>query len=432
MIFIGRAFRENEQFNYSKETIAKGREKIKEFSTLNFILDNFNKADKQNYNKNHFLMLARDAVSNPFIGGQPDNNAEAKLKRYEILLNFLIPRLSKDSKEKLISRLKDFGENHFKTILELELLLELIVNKSVSDVHYENPKKGNHDFCVGMGNAELNIELTSLGEGTIQKILETAFDMASNEIIEHIQEGTLLKLDINTDLILNQDGKNEPANIKTVLVQDFLKIKPIVNVIRNDHCILEKNLGDQEKSLYDFKDLFKYYNQFGQRLSKLLETPEGIEFLKKTKNKDIRGIPLSSFIIRDAKTKLVEIHSHSFWPSKAESLRKESILRQFRNRITEKINDGQLKGKINSFIAINFFDVIFHDYSSNTDIFGQENFDELRSVVEEIFNQKEENEIFGVLLYEGTLKKSKFVRNPRIDIPQEILSKINLLMEDKT
>ena len=76
--------------------------------------------------------------------------------------------------------------------------------------------------------------------------------------------------------------------------------------------------------------------------------------------------------------------------------------------------------------------MIFHDYSSNTDIFGQENFDELRSVVEEIFNQKEENEIFGVLLYEGTLKKSKFVRNPRIDIPQEILSKINLLMEDKT
>ncbi|MBI2558213.1 hypothetical protein HYW20_02735 [Candidatus Woesearchaeota archaeon] len=429
MIFIGRAFRENEQFDYPKETITKGREKIKEFPTLSSILENFNKADRQNYNKNHFLMLARDAVSNPFIGGQPDKEAEAKLKRYDILLNFLIPRLSKDTKEKIISRLKDFGENHFKTILELELLLELIVNKSVSDIHYEDPKKGNHDFCIVMGDTEINIELTSLGEGTIQRILENAFDMASNEIIEYISESTLLKLDVDTDLILNLKGKNDSDSIKDVLVGGFVKIKPLVNVVRNNHCILESNFGDQEKYLYDFKDLFKYYNEFGERLVKLLETPEGIEFLKSTKVKDISEIPYSSFIIGDARTKLVEIHSHSFWPSKSENLRKESILRQFKNRIIEKIKGGQLKGKVNSIIAVNFSDVIFHDYSSNTDIFGQENFDELKSIVEDVFIQEKDNEIFGVLLYEGTLKKSRFVRNPRINIPEEALSKINLLME---
>src|SRR3989344_1023896 len=230
MIFIGRAFRENEQFNYPKETIDKGREKIKEFFTLNTILNNFNKADKNNYNKNHFLILGRDAVSNPFIGGQPDKDAEAKLKRYDTLLNFLLPRLSKDSKEKLISRLKDFGENHFKTILELEFFLELRVNKSIFDIHYEDSKRGNHDFCIKIDDTELNIELTSLGEGIIQKILETGFNIASNEIIEHIPERTLLKLDVDTDLILNQDDKNDPELIKNVLIQDFIKIKSIVNI----------------------------------------------------------------------------------------------------------------------------------------------------------------------------------------------------------
>lgn len=430
MISHGIAVRESEQFNYSKETIDKAKEKIKEFPTLNSILNNFSKANKENYKKNHFLILARDALSNPFIGNQPDMDAEAELKRYESLLNFLIPRLNKDSKKKLISRLKDFGENHSKTVLELELLSELITKESVFNVHYENPEKGNHDFCVEMGDTELNIELTSLGEGSIEKILKTAFSMAANEIIEQIPEDTVLRLEVDTSSILNQEGKNEPIKIKNILVQSFLKIWPIINVIRNNYCIIEKNLGDPEEYLYDFKDSYKYYNEFGDRLSKLLETPEGLEFLKKTKNKDISRIPISNFFIGDAKTKLVEIFPYSFWPSKAGSLRKDSILRQFRNRITEKIQDGQLKGKVNPIIAMNFYDWIFHDYSSNTDIFGQENLNELKDIIEEIFNQEEENEILGILLYEKTLKKSKFIKNPRISISKETILKINSLMQN--
>jgi len=427
MIFIGRAFRENEQFNYPKETIDKGREKIKEFFTLNTILNNFNKADKNNYNKNHFLILGRDAVSNPFIGGQPDKDAEAKLKRYDTLLNFLLPRLSKDSKEKLISRLKDFGENHFKTILELEFFLELRVNKSIFDIHYEDSKRGNHDFCIKIDDTELNIELTSLGEGIIQKILETGFNIASNEIIEHIPERTLLKLDVDTDLILNQDDKNDPALIKNVLIQDFIKIKSIVNIMKNNHCIIEKNLGDPEKYLYDFKDLFKYYNEFGQSLLKLLETPEGLEFLKKTKYKNIRNISISSFIVGDAKTKLVEIHSVSMMPSKAESLRKISLLRQLKNRVDDKIKKKQLKNKTNSIIAINFEDFLFNDYASEQDYFGQEELNELKRIIEEIFKNNKEKQLLGILLYQRTLSKSVFIKNPLVSLDPIIESKIRLL-----
>lgn len=425
MIIIGRAIEETESFNYSKDCIDNARNKIKQYPTLDKILDNFKDANNENYNKNYFLLLAKSAVSNPFINGNPDTRAEAKLEQYENLINSL--RIDRELRSKLFSRMKGFGENHFKIVLELELLLELQNNKLVKNIEYENPDIGTHDFQIILDNTEFNLELTALGEGAIQEILQEAFDLATNEIIHRIPKNTLLRLTVDTSSVLDVNGNNDSNVIHNIVKEKFIEIEPLITIIRNDFCIIERNLGGGENSLYELKDFYKHYGKFGERLLKLLETEDGISFLKSTKMKEIKETPFSSFIIGDAKTKLVEIHSESHWTSKAESLRKQSLLRQFRNGIIEKIKKGQLKGKSNPIIVFNFNDVIFHEYTSDNDIFGQELFDELKGILESIFKQEQEKEILGILLYEETLKKSKFVKNPNIDISDNMLSKIELL-----
>ncbi len=87
MIIIGRAIEETESFNYSRDCIDNARKKIKQYPTLDKILDNFKDANNKNYNKNYFLLLAKSAISNPFINGNPDIRAEAKLERI-YLANF--------------------------------------------------------------------------------------------------------------------------------------------------------------------------------------------------------------------------------------------------------------------------------------------------------------------------------------------------------
>ena len=132
-------------------------------------------------------------------------------------------------------------------------------------------------------------------------------------------------------------------------------------------------------------------------------------------------------MIFPAKFGSVGINSQSIWPSTAESLRKDSLIRQLKTRIKEKINSRQLEGKTNPIIAVRFEDFIFMHYSSENDIWWEENFNELKSIVESVFREANNSEILGVLLYENTIKKSRFVKNPNIEVEEGILNKINLL-----
>ena len=424
---MGQAFEENRKFIYSKDFIKKAKDKIKEFSTLNSIL-NFENANKDNYNKNYFLRIGRNAVSNPFRDNRPDSESERKLKIYDLLLKEIIPKLDGKSKAKLISRLNSYGENHFKTILELEFYIELIKNEKIKDIEYENPQKGNHDFSFKVDYTEFNLELTSLGKGIIQEILEEAYTKAANEILKNLKEETLVKLDVNSDMLLKEQGENNSNEIRDIILANYKKIENVVYCIRNNYCILEKNLGSNDEPLYELKDLYEHYSKFGERLAELLKTPEGVDYLKRTKIKDIHENPFSSFIVGDSKSRIVEIHSKSQWPSKAETLRKKSILKQLTNRVREKIKGEQLKGKSNPLIAINFQDFVMHDYTLDEDLFGRQNFEELKSIVTKVFAATKNEEILGVIFFENSLDKSKFVENPNIKIDKERLKKIYILL----
>ena len=423
-VFIGSTYQGDSP--YFEDKLTKARNKLKEFPTISRIVDNFNLANRENHTENALLNLLSAAVSDAFLGNRQNEKCNETLKKIESTLKELLNTLLRDKRNNLIARLKSFGYNHYETINEIEFLIELKQNPDVSNIHYENEKLGNHDFNIHIGDKEFNIEQTCLGRGEIQQMIETAFSLASKEIIERIPKKILLKIDVETDKIL-KDKNNNVEEIKNVLIKDYDNIERILLIDLNGNCRVENNIGDPNKFLYDVRDLYKYYDEFGQRLKKLLNSDEGVSYLKNKKVGEITKSSITHFIVGPGKFGSVSIHSQCLWPSRAESLRKESLVNQLKRRIKEKINRGQLIGKNNPIIAVRFEDFIFMNYSSENDLWWEENFNELKNIVEVIFRESNNTEILGVLLYENTIKKSRFIKNPDIPIGKDILEKINLL-----
>ena len=411
---------------YFEDKLNKARSKLKEFPTIASIIDNFNLANRENHTENLFINLLSASVSDAFLDGKPNERYNDILRAIEEVLKELLLKLPRDKKKNLVVRLKSFGDKHRETINEIEFLVELKQNANVSDIEYENESLGNHDFNIKIDYEEFNIEQTCLGKSKIQQIVEEAFSLASKEIIERIPKKILLKIDVDTNKVL-KEGENSVEEVKSIVIKDYNNLENLILIDLNGSCRVNNNIGDHNKSLYDIRDLYDYYDEFGQRLKRLLDDEDGLNYLKNKKVGEIVDCSITHFMIFPAKFGNVGINSQSIWPSKAESLRKESLINQLKRRIKEKINGSQLEEKTNPFIAVRFEDFIFMHYSSEDDIWWEENFNELKDIVESVFRETNNDEILGVLLYENTIKKSRFVKNPNIEVEENILNKINLL-----
>lgn len=415
----------SQESTYFEEKVERARNKLKEFPTLQEVLENFNLANRENHTENALLNIL-GMFGSEYTSQESKLKYEFVLKEMDNLLKDLLKNLSKEKRNNLIRRLNIFGENNFELMNELEFCVELRTNKKLSDVHYENLNKGNHDFNLKIEGEEFNIEVTSLGKSQIQQIVEEAFNLASKEIFSAIPKKVYLQIEVVTDRILKEEN-NKVVEIKSRIMEDYEKLKDLIWVNKNGLCILGKNLGDPTKSLYEIKDIFEYYQEFGQRLSQLLLNNEGVSFLKKTQIKDITESSIISFIIGNAKFGAVEIHSQCSHPSNSEDLRKKSLINQLKRRIKDKIVLGQLKGKKNPMIAIRFEDFSFMHYSSDSDIWWEENGKELKGIVESVFKETKNKEILGVLLYENSIKQSKFFQNPNRLADENLFKKIEVL-----
>ena len=423
---IGIAWRETEQFPYFKKFVQNAKRKIKEFPSLHRIVGDFSGVNKENYQKNFILLLAAHAVPDPFFKRKPDLQSEKELNELEMLLKEIILTLGKDAKSKVKSRLKGFNENPMQIIHELRLYRELRQNDHVLDLDYENSEIGNHDFYFKLDGKEFNLELTGLGKGEIEKILERAFKEGAEEILEEIPQYTRLKFYIKTDMLLDEKGDNDSERIKKEILKHYSSIKPIIHIKRGIDNI-EEIPDKPNKSLFDARETLKLFPHNYERILKLFKTDEAIKFLKKTKVSDINQNCISSFIISDAITELVEIDQECVGPAtKAEGLRKQSMLRQLKKRIKCKIKEGQLKGKKNPIIAVNFQNVSMHNYSSDQEPFGYKHLKELKDIALDVLIKEKETEILGILFMENSINNSKFLQNLLIDY-SDSLKKIGLL-----
>ncbi len=394
MIYTGHAIEGDKKQGVEKMILA-ARSKIKTYPTLNGIVNNFNDPGYEVCPPNYILSLASDAVSSPWLFGKPDINAEEKISKFEKLFCTILPTLPKEKRKKIEARLRGYDENHWMQIREIEFYLDMQKNNKISGIAYEDPKFGNHDFHINVEDTEFNIEHTSLGANLIQQIVESGLSLAANKIIPLLPEKKMIKLDVKTAMLLKEEGNNNATDICNKIVDDYKNISPIVSEMENTSCSFG-DIGDSAQTLIQLKDIFQYYDS-GPVMTKLLETEAGLTFLTETSQKEIQENSIEVIYAFNRDRRELHIHSVCCWPSKSESLRKESLLRQFKARVCAKITDGQLRGKTNAVIAMQFQDVLFMEYTRKKE-FGEEHLIELTHGVEEAFNTTRENDILAVII----------------------------------
>lgn len=409
-IIIGSASTNEGKQIYLENRRAVARKVLERYPNLQSVFGDFRFINKENQTDNAFF--------NVISSGE----AEHLLDDFEKILNE-VNSLPKQRRNQIISRLCETGENNFKLFEEFSFYSELLKNNKISEIHYENALIGNHDFRVIINSAPIDIEVTSLGKTPFQIKVEEGFNLVCEEIIKDLPNSTRVQLDLILDRIPIKKETTSLEIEKSVL-DNYQVIKKIILIDANGLCRIE-NIGNSEKFLIQDRELFPYYYEFGKRLSKL--EIAGENFLETTKEKDIFNNAFGSFITGPARDNRVEIHTECISPSKAEELRKDSLIEQIKRNIKQKLLAGQLKGKINPILALRFDDFAFMNYWDNSDFFSQQILNELKKIVQEIFKEQNEKEVLGILLYERGLKNSVFIENPNLNLTLDILNKIKLL-----
>ena len=425
MIIKGQAVSEK-GVNYRLNFLKYGQETIKQFRLLYKILKDFPDFSESKYDENYFLILASKAKHDIFQNG-PNMSCLDKLKEYENLLNKLDFENIKSRKRKDIAKkMNSFDKQQNHAICkEIEFLLQLKNHPNIREAFYDNFEKSNHDFRIMVNDTFFNLEFTSTSDGYTSKILERVFDRISEELMSYISDGKYLKLDLKTDLLLDDSNKMNEEYIFKLVIEKVKLVLPAIFVKDNGYCTIDTRMGDPNKPFYESRDHYQHYREWGERLGLLLMSEEGKKFLMKTSIASLGKFPISRFMYYSSGAKIVEVHSQSQWPSRSEELRKMALLNQLSRLLTSKIDKGQLKGQENPIIVVQFADVIFDEYLNDNDPFGPGKLEELQELINDAFTKTSNSEILGVLLIENSLSKSKFIPNINIKIGGDLLIKIS-------
>lgn len=430
MIITGYAIEEKEG-NYRVDFLSNGKEAIKEFPTLFNILDYFPDFKEEKYDYNIFLVLASKSKYDIFCKG-PNKESYERMQQCEALLKEIkLEDLKKEKKNDIKKKMNSFSkqQNH-SVMLELEILRQLKEHKKIMSVIYNDFSDSNHDYRISLDGIDFNLELTGLGESEPNKVLKNSFFKIAKELLKFIPTDKMLKIDLKTDTLLNEENKMDENYIFNLVVQKIKKILPIILVKNNSYCTINTNMGISSEKLYDIRDIYEHYNDLGERLALLCNTQEGEAYLKDISLSIFDNFPVSSFDFTDAKGKLVEIHSQSVFPSKAENLREKALLNQLENLADYKLKKNQLLGQKNSILIIQFQDILFIGYSDEREMLSGEYLEKIKRRILNAFEKNlEYNNILGIMLIEDSLANSKFVPNPNVTIQTSVFSKLELISQ---
>jgi hypothetical protein len=430
MIITGYGIEEKEG-NYRLDFLSNGKEAIKEFPTLFSILGDFPDFEEEKYDSNIFLVLASKLKYDIFCKG-PNKESYERMQQYEALLREIeLEDFKKEKRNDIIKKMNSFDkqQNH-SVVLELEFLRQLKEHKKIKSVIYNDFLNSNHDYRISLDGIDFNLELTGLGESERNKNLRNSFFKIAKELLKFIPTDKMLKIDLKTDTLLNEEKKMDGNYIFNLVVPKIKKILPIILVKNNSYCTINTNIGISSEKLYDVRDIYEYYNDLGERLALLCNTQEGEAYLKDTPLSIFDNFPVSSFDFTDAKFKIVEVHSESKFPSKAENLRGRLLLNQLERLAGDKLKKNQLFGQENSILIIQFKDILFIGYSDEREMFSGKYLKKIKKrILSALNNNREYNNILGIMLIEDSLANSKFVPNPNITIQNSVLSKLELISQ---
>jgi hypothetical protein len=432
MIYSGLAMEKKAYFNYASQKIENAKREIKKFKFLSEAVSNFKNATVSNYKLNYILMIASSEESDFFNNFKPNYHYIQELKDFEEILKFLKHKLNSKKYNKICSDLASFNENNSSVVEEIRSLCYFYKNKKIKEIDYENINYGTHDFHIILEDfQEYNLEQVVLGIGCFQEKIETGYKNAAEKILSELDSNLCIKINILTDKLTEND-QNEPTDIEQKILSGYYKLKPVI-FQSIGYFSVNSNFGNLEKTLYDVKNIFRYYGEFGKRLNGLLKNKNGTDYLKQITVGDLVSCSIGGVSLRQCNSKFVSIQSSSIWPSYGEKLRKKALIKHIERIIGCKIDKGQLKGKLNPILVFGFNDLLFINYTCPNDPFGYSNYMELKKILGDIFILKKEYKIMGVLVYNEVLSQSQFIFDPnfksRNDV-DETIKKLKTLFGD--
>lgn len=417
----------SENSKYPIEFLAKGKQKLQEFPLLTKYVDSFKNFSKKSYDYNIFLNLSVRANQE----GQK-SYPQALLEQIETVLDVVEKaNLKKQVKNSIKKRMQKFEYDGTLSIYrELSFYSELLRTPEIKKPTYESFNDSHHDFGFSIERIPFNLELTGLEEGDAPKELRLGFHEAAKKLLAQIKANKCLRATIRTDILRDSNEKMDKAHIEKVLLRGINKIFPIITVKPGWFHL--RGFGNPDKNLWAYKETFEHYSELGERLNELGKSKRGVKYLKATKEKILSGNCVVSASYFPATHRVVEIQSEFVFPSYTQSMREKYLLGQLSRRIIKKIDKGQLKGKQNPIISVQFNDTLFKGYTDSSLFEVEKYLKILKETIENAFKQKSELEILGVLLWEQQFSKSIFFPNPNIKIKKPVLGKIRKVWQEAT
>jgi len=323
---------------YRNEFIKKAKDVIIKYPSLARVFFDIDVPIKH-YNHNIFFNIANLAYTeNKTLSNKNARNSSKYkyiLDEIENLLTKEINLFERSSRiqKKIISKMRSFTRNNnFSKYIEFQLYIQLLKNKHVSKIIYGDISDFNHDFRIFIQNIEFNLEVTSLYENKVDKILEESFDEICRKAIQKIPLNYSVSLEIDLEKIIYKN-KFDKEYITKLVLEEIDKL--LLLILENSWELFEEDfMGSKNLSLYQYLNSMERI--FGENyfssdkvsllntLYKLKKSEKGKKFLKEISVTKLLESPIKSCFVFEIKSKkCIQISNRIIFPSTVETKRIE-------------------------------------------------------------------------------------------------------------
>lgn len=404
---IGIYYTEDLMQKWFVENLPIARSVLKNFKSLNELLNGFENYETKRYRDTRNVVMF---MCLPQVGDGINPRAVNRLVVLEKAIElFDIMKWSRNKLTKFRSRLASED-----VIQSLSVVTELdVASKMVERLGRDNVKLypklasgGFSDICAKVNNKSVFLEVGNLAESLPERKIQQIIDASAKHLGKKLTTQCYLQLRIDTaELAFDSGGKIKvDASIrklnseiddlklhKLAGFKGFFNIGDIAHILayQSTYRSMEQWLNPRERELLNLIDNEKIKDWLSSFDPKFLEKAKLI--------KVIMASPGTS-------TLLVEVHTESFFPSKAAMSERESFLNHVVRNIETQITERQLQPNAPNIILIQGH----HWTMFGFDLFSLE---PLYTRILNFFEERREAHLSGVGIFGTDFDKTVYMRN---------------------
>jgi len=409
---IGIFYREDLLQKWFDRNLHIARQVLKEFSTINHLLDGFKGYETKRYRdmRNAVMFLCLPSIINGI-----DPKSLVRLHNLETALeSFKITQWGGERLKHLKSR---FGSEDYITslsvITEFEVAYYLGERLGMDHVSlYPKLASGGFpDIRARIDKKEVYFEVGNLGETIPEDKIQSILEGAARYLGNKIEGNHYISLDIDTaELVFDQKGNIDVgASIQRLNTEiDILAIHQMVGFEERKPILLD--LSELEFIIKNKKLLMQYSWPDGTQEKELLDliTKNSIikNWLASIHDEDFEKIRLIKNIISGkTSTLLVEIHTIGSFPSRSGSLERESFMNHVCRNVEGQISEEQLQPDAPNIVVVQGSHWTF---GMNYDLFGIQ---PLVDRIKQFLSHEKNGYLSGIILFANTLENGLYINN---------------------